>query len=358
MPVRGGGATSGLRKPDPALTCLTANYHTENELPNSIVARASEVRCFSAKAGAEGKSVEKNSSGLTPPADVRYRPADSADIAEMADVYLAAVSDMFARNNVTATVPPRAAVLAGYGHILATGGFEVAERRGRIAALAGAVVRGPVWFLSGFWVLPALQRRGIGMPLLRRVWSAGRAAGAKIFFTWSSVDRTAMAAYMKLGMLPGFPNLIFEGTPRHLSRMPAAGRVEPLAGRTIAAMDESIRGVKRPQDHAFWSGPGNLAGKQVRCGKTVAGYFYTGPTGTVGPAAWREDADAAAVLTGACRRAAATAATVRLAIPGVNHRAIAFALAAGLRLTSFTHFLTTAPLGRMDRYIPSGPLLY
>ena len=51
-------------------------------------------------------------------------------------------------------------------------------------------------------------------------------------------------------------------------------------------------------------------------------------------------------------------APFRLAIPGINHRAIAFALDAGLHLSSFTHFLSTAPVGCLDRYIPSGPLLY
>lgn len=92
-------------------------------------------------------------------------------------------------------------------------------------------------------------------------------------------------------------------------------------------------------------------------GRRVAGYFYAN-NGTIGPAAWLAAEDADAVLLAAAREAAAQAGQIRLMIPGPNHAAINFALRSGLRLTADAHLLTTAPFGRMDKYLASGPSLF
>ena len=65
----------------------------------------------------------------------------------------------------------------------------------------------------GFWALPAVQKQHIGMQVLRKVWEEGRQRGATTYFVWASSDLPAMAAYMKMGMLPGTQILTFEGTP-------------------------------------------------------------------------------------------------------------------------------------------------
>ncbi len=49
---------------------------------------------------------------------------------------------------------------------------------------------------------------------------------------------------------------------------------------------------------------------------------------------------------------------VRLMIPGVNHDALRFAFASGLRLAGYSHLLTSAPFGRMEQYLSSGPSLF
>jgi hypothetical protein len=41
-----------------------------------------------------------------------------------------------------------------------------------------------------------------------------------------------------------------------------------------------------------------------------------------------------------------------------NHQAIRFALDHGLRLSGISHLLMTAAIGRLDRYVPSGPELF
>jgi len=286
-----------------------------------------------------------------------YRPATEADIAETAGVFLAAVADMYARNGIAAPLPERRAVETGYRHVLRTGIFHVAEVGGRVGAICHAVVRGPLWFLSGFWALPELQRARLGGTLLRRVREEGAARGASTFFTWSSVDLTAMAAYMKAGMLPGYQVLTFNGPVPELP--PADGGLElrPLPISSAADLDERVRAARREVDHHFWHADAGARGRLLLKGGREVGYFYLN-RGVVGPAAWTDELGADELLRAACREAADEAGEVRLMVPGINHAAVRFALAHGLRLVSFSHLLTSAPFGRLERYLPSGPLLF
>lgn len=289
--------------------------------------------------------------------EINYRTARPEDIPEMADLFLLALNDLYKRNGVSAVVPPRPAVLQGYEHIRSTGIFQVAEYEGRIVAIAGAVVRDQLWYLSAFWAHPELQRKKIGMPLLKKVWEAGKEAGTTIFFTWSSIDLTAMAAYMKLGMVPGYQNFFFDGVPKQLPEIPSNDEVAPLEKPVVMEIDQRIRGTSREPDHDFWFSNPNLQKKQVLQKGRVIGYYYLN-RGVIGPAAWKQPHHAETVLAFACREASVLAPEIRIALPGINHAALRFAFDAGLRLTSFAHFLSTASFGRMEQYIPSGQSLY
>ncbi len=289
--------------------------------------------------------------------EIQYRPAHPEDVPDMADLFLEAVSNMLARNNITAALPPRPAVLRAYEHVRATGIFHVAEIEGRIAAIAGAIVRDHLWYLSAFWARPDLQRQGIGMPLLKAVRNAGQEAGATVFFTWASVDSAAMAAYMKLGMVPGYPILLFEGMPQKLPSVASVYEVAALEKSQAMALDQEIRATGREADHDFWLNGLGLQGRQVIRAKEVVGYYYLSPGG-IGPVVWKNSQDGEAVLTLACREATTTMPQIRLSVPGINHFALRFAFDSGLRFTSFAHFLTTAPFGHMTHYLPSGPSLY
>ncbi|MHB0937335.1 MAG: GNAT family N-acetyltransferase [Armatimonadota bacterium] len=287
---------------------------------------------------------------------IHYRPARRDDLDEMTDLFLAAVSDMFRRNNVAVAMPAREGMRQGYAHIIDTGIFYVAESAGRLVGISGGIVRGDIWFLSAFWVLPELRLQGIGRPLLREVWDAGQRAGARTFCVWSSVEITAMALYMRLGMLPGFQLLHFAGACTQLPPQPADCELEPLEPSTAEQLDREMRGAVRPQDHAHWAASG-MQGRQVRRQGRVAGYFYQG-NGAICPAAWAVAEDGDAVLTCAFRAAAKQSPELRFSIPGSNHAAIRAALDAGLRLLGNSHFFTTVPFGRLEQYLPSGPLLF
>ena len=289
--------------------------------------------------------------------EVHYRPANAGDIPEMADLFLLALNDLYQRNAVSALVPPRPAVLHGYEHIRSTGIFHVAEYKRRIIAIAGAVVRDHLWYLAAFWAHPELQRNKIGMPLLKKVWEGGKEAGASVFFTWSSIDLTAMAAYMKLGMVPGYQNFFFDGSPKQLADFSSSYEVAPLEKPVVMEIDRQIRGTSREPDHDFWFSNPNLQKKQVLQNGRVVGYYYLN-RGVIGPAAWKQPHHAETVLSLACRDAMVQSPEVRMAVPGINHAALQFAFNTGLRLTSFAHFLSTASFGQMAQYIPSGQSLF
>lgn len=107
---------------------------------------------------------------------VTYRPVREDEMPEAVELFMTTVADLYERMNLSAPLPPRAYVEVNYEHIRRTGIFEVAEVGGRLAAVCHAVVRGPTWFLSGFWTLRALQGQKIGRPLLERVMAEiGRA---------------------------------------------------------------------------------------------------------------------------------------------------------------------------------------
>ena len=288
---------------------------------------------------------------------VEYRPVQESELPETVDLFLATVADLRQRQNLNWPLPPREGVEKVYGHIHRTGIFHVASIDGKIRAICHAVVRDHLWFLSGFWTHPTLQGQGIGGPLLRSVWQEGAQAGASLFFTWSSTDLQAMATYMKFGMLPGYPTLTFAGTARNLPQRSELYQTEALDFSTAAAIDEQVRATRREVDHRFWLSEQKSEGRQVSRDGRVIGYYYFNH-GTIGPAAWLEEADAGALMESACREASEETEQLRLMLPGPNHAAIRFALKAGLRLAAYSHLLATAPFGQMQRYLTSGPSLF
>lgn len=289
---------------------------------------------------------------------VDYRPVREEEIPATVDLFLTAVADVIRRHGLPGPLPPRADIETHYRHIFRTGIFHVAESDERLVAIGHAVVRDQLWFLSGFWALPGLQGQGIGGPLLRRVMNEGEQKGARKFFTWSSVDLTAMASYMRVGLLPGYEALTFAGAPVRLPERPPGYEIEPLALSTAVRTDERVRETGREIDHRFWLDEAGREGRQVLRDGEVVGYYYN-HHGTIGPVAWTKAEVAAELLALACHEAtAAGAEQLRLMIPGVNHAAIRFALQAGLRLTGQAHLLMSAPFGSMEQYLASGPSLF
>jgi GNAT superfamily N-acetyltransferase len=289
--------------------------------------------------------------------DIRYRALEESDLAPATDVFLTALTDMARRNGLpppTAYTPEY--VYPRFAHLSRTGIFRVAEADGKVVSICAAIVRDQLWFLSMFWTLPEWQQRGVGKPLLQQVWQAGRDRGARLDFTWSSVDYAALGTYLKLGMLPVCQILTFAGRPSALAEPPAGHALEPLDDATAARLDAEILGARRDVDHEFWRNS-SAARYQVRAREGVVGAFYTGG-GTIGPAAWTDPAHAPPVLRFALREASLQSPEIRLMTAGVNHAAVRAACAAGLRIATAAHLLCSGSLGAIDRYLPSGPALF
>jgi hypothetical protein len=286
--------------------------------------------------------------------DITYREARPEDLPECVRLFNESVGDLRKRHNLPSPPNPipDSARLAGLQHVFAAGIFHVALEGGRIVAFACANPRDRLWFLSGFWARPGSQNRHIGMGLLRRVWDAGRQAGATTYFVWASVDLPAMAAYMRLGMLPGTQIMAFEGEPKARLLAPASYTTQPLNKAVAMGLDKVMLGTRREQDHDYLVRAG-WQGTQVMRGGISVGYYYL-HNGVIGPAAWTHPRHSDALLSLAC----SGQPHVSILAPGMNHDAIQFALAAGLRLTGFAHLLTSAPFGHLDRYLPSGPLIF
>ena len=292
--------------------------------------------------------------------NIIYRAAREAELPATLDLFLEAVRDLNRRHNLETPLPPRPAVEVAYRHIFRTGIFRVAEMDGKLVGICHAIVRDALWFLSGFWTKPDLVASGIGGRLLREVWREGEEAGGRKFFVWSSMDMTAIASYLKSGMLPGYQVFTFTGRPAVLREPPGAPAeytVEPLSLEVACGIDAQVRETRREADHRFWISETKLEGRQVRrAGRLVGYYYFKGDA--FGPAAWIEADEAEAVLALGCREAATQTESISLRVPGINHHAIRFAFGHGLRLTATAHLFTTAPIGRMEQYLASGPSLF
>jgi hypothetical protein len=287
---------------------------------------------------------------------IDYRPLEETETGEATDVFLTTVKDLAARNGLPAPAFTRQAMEPMYDHLRRTGIFRVAVSEGKIVAICAAIVRDGLWFLSMFWTLPPFQKQRIGRPLLQQVWDEGTAEGAKVRFTWSSIDFTAVATYMRLGMLPGGPVLTFAGPPSKAPARPTSFGLETLDARTAARIDTLVRGTPREVDHALWLASGGAA-HEVWMGGQAVGYFYA-RNGIIGPAAWIAPEYGRAVVDLALGMARTQASDVRLMAVGENHTAIGAALDHGLKLVGTSHFLRSEAFGRMDQYLPSGPVLF
>lgn len=287
---------------------------------------------------------------------IRYRSLSATKLGNAADLFLSTLTDLARRNGLPApTSFTRASVDPLYAHLHRHGIFEAAFEEERLVVICAGVVRGEIFFLSMFWTAADCQRRGIGAPLLARVWKEAQRRGARQAFTWSSVDYTAITTYLRLGMLPVGPILSFAGPPRF---GPEDGEAdsEPLALDFALELDGEVWGAPREIDHREYFARAASA-RQVRLGGELVGYFYA-DRGAIGPAAWRSPDHATVVLDRAARVAALQAPEIRVAALGPNTDAIRFALDTGLRLVGTSHFLRTSSFGHFERYVPSGPGLF
>lgn len=287
---------------------------------------------------------------------------------------------------------------------------EEAPRFGgpKIVGYARSTVREGVWSLTEFFVLPDYHRRGIGKALLARCLEDGNEAGAHTRLVLASPSASADALYIRHGgCFPRLPMLLLAGSLDSLYSLetdaePAIVEVAssptaflpdtetlPLGALTAEplmltpelqtcfdALDRETLGFARPQEHAHWAGTmGGPNGTARLFRRTlpgasgpgpIVGYAYIGPNSS-GPALAFDPADLPRMIaTVAARMRDSRAQTnsferalptdLHLAVPGSNEHVLRWLLDCGWRIVFQYLFMSSRPLGRLERYVCYNPL--
>jgi GNAT superfamily N-acetyltransferase len=289
------------------------------------------------------------------------RAAVAADIPQVYNIW-------YANEVGDDPIPPPRGAPSVLEHELATGEMVVAEREGRLVGFAAVIVRGAVAFLAECFVRAEAQSGGVGRLLLNQLLPRAGLTSC----TLSSTDPRALALYIRAGMRPQWPNFCLLADTARLSHLSDGGIevVEASAGDpALVEWDAQASGRRRPEDHAYWVGPGRARPLWFRRGGALVGYGYAQTHSlealwqpdaiTLGPIGARNPADAQACALAAARWAQPHSAVVRITVPG-QHTALAALLDAHFQITYVETFVSTSdePFADMRCYIPSGSTLF
>jgi ribosomal protein S18 acetylase RimI-like enzyme len=303
--------------------------------------------------------------------EVTYRPGSpERDAGEAARIVVIALNDLLARRNGPPIAGTGAAMKAVLSHLARTDPerFWVATHGELTIGFGSAGVRGGLCYLSGLFVLPEWQGRGVGRGLLERALRHDPSSGRTTAVISGAANPVSNGLYARRGMYPVMPVLYLSGPLPVRVNVASLGRLEatPLRAGDVAdlrAVDDAVTGLDRTPDRAWLLSAGR-SGWLFRRRGVIAGYAYLGGDGTegddaVGPIATRRAEDQEAVLgfvlTQAAERGATTATVV---VPGHNRHAQRLLWKAGFGFEGATGlFGCSQPFGRFDRYLFAGDAL-
>ena len=241
-------------------------------------------------------------------------------------------------------------------------GYFCAVEEGRIRGMVSALVRGPVWYLSMFFVLPGDQERGLGRALLEQALAYGDARKVEVRCVWSSLDPRAQARYVMAGMAPRWPIYRLDGDVAAVSRLKARAGLDPRARElpcepgVAEQLTAEVLGHSRADDLAHWRGDGG-AGVAIERGGELAGFAYRRGQ-RIGPAAGRDETALVQAVAAAAAAGAAGGESVALRVPGACASLLEALVVSGFRIGELALFMASRPFGRPELYLPSGPILY
>ncbi|MGQ9586432.1 MAG: GNAT family N-acetyltransferase [Anaerolineae bacterium] len=301
-----------------------------------------------------------------------YRPLCQEDLAEAWDLLAVGLNQVRASVN-RPPLPKRQETLDLLHHLLTYDpegcwGVEVARR---LEGICLAALREQTWFLSHFWVRSDQKQRGLGRPLLQKVWDYGQRKGATLFATHASPDLAAHALYTRFGMDPVWPVYRLEGNEiaaaRFVARWGGSLEQRPFDAQSLVEvtgeltlMDRAVRKAARVEDHRFWLQ--SLRARAVlvheRGGKKVMGYGYALGEGELGPILALAPEHLPHVIAQTIRTLLPGATSFHLYVPGPAVQAMRALLEVGFRAALFNVFFSSAPFPHPAAYIPSGPDLW
>ena len=286
------------------------------------------------------------------------------DLEEAWRVHVASSNDLAVRRGRSAARPSDAPVASDARAGLASDpdGYFCAVEEGRIRGMVSALVRGGVWYLSMFFVLPGDQGRGLGRALLERALAYGEARGTKIRCTWATLDPRAQARYVLAGMAPRWPIYRLDGDAAAVTRLKARAGLaprelelpcDPGAAEKLTA---EVFGHGRADDLAHWRGDGGAAVAIERGGELAAFAYRRGER--IGPAAGRDETALLQAVAAAAAAGAGGGGSVTARVPGACTSLLQALVGCGFRIGDPTLFMASRLFGRPELYVPSGPILY
>jgi len=286
------------------------------------------------------------------------------DLEEVWRVHVAASNDLIVRRRRTAARPPDAPVASDARAGLASDpdGYFCALEEGEIRGMVSALVRGRVWYLSMFFVLPGNQGRGLGRALLEQALAYGEARGAEVRCTWATLDPRAQTRYVMAGMAPRWPIYRLDGDAAAVARLQARAALgprerelpcDPGAAEKLTA---EVFGESRADDLAHWRGDGGTTLAIERGGELAAFAYRRGER--IGPAAARDETALLQAVAAAAAAGASSGRNVTARVPGSCASLLEAMVGCGFRLGDPTLFMASRLFGRPELYLPSGPILY
>src|SRR5262245_88127 len=286
------------------------------------------------------------------------------ELEEVWRVHVAASNDLMVRRGRPAARLADAPVASDARAGLASDpdGYFCAIDEGRIRGMVSALVRGRVWYLSMFFVLPGDQGRGLGRALLERAVAYGEARGAEIRCTWATLDPRAQARYVMAGMAPRWPIYRLDGDAAAVARLKGRAGLDPQA-REVACdpgiaekLIAEVFGDGRAADLAHWRGDGGASVAIERGGEIAAFAYRRGER--IGPAAGRDETALVQAVATAAAAGAGGGGNVTARVPGACTSLLEALVGCGFRLLGDpTLFMASRPFGRPELYLPSGPIL-
>ena len=285
------------------------------------------------------------------------------DLEEVWRVHVASSNDGLARSGRPAARPADAPVASDARAGLASDpdGYFCAVEEGRIRGMVSALVRGRVWYLSMFFVLPGDQGRGLGRALLEQALAYGEARGVEVRCTWATLDPRAQARYVMAGMAPRWPIYPLDGDAAAVARLKARSgfgpreRELPCDPGAAEKLIAEVFGHGRPDDLAHWRGDGGVAVAIERGGELAAFAYRRGER--IGPAAGRDET-ALFQAVAAAAAGAGGGGSVTARVPGACASLLEALVGCGFRIGNPTVFMASQLFGRPELYLPSGPILY
>ena len=228
-------------------------------------------------------------------AEPHIRKVRPDDLEEVWRVHVASSNDLLARSGRPAARPADAPVASDARAGLASDpdGYFCAVEEGQIRGMVSALVRGRVWYLSMFFVLPGDQGRGLGRALLERALAYGEARGAEVRCTWATLDPRAQARYVMAGMAPRWPIYRLDADAAAVARLKARVGLDPRERElpcdpgAAEQLTAEVFGHSRADDLAHWRGDGGAAVAIERGGELAAFAYRRGER--IGPAAGRDE---------------------------------------------------------------------